>query len=78
MTNIMTLTETERQRLWPLVAYNLTVAARETYTAGTNEAAGPPKLRIYNEMLIVLLRKSWPAKPKTQVAASRMSLWFDC
>jgi len=51
MRHIETLTERKRQLFWPLVAANLTVAARETYVPQTDEIAQPRKLRAYNEML---------------------------
>ena|ERR1700682_2282687 len=38
-------------RFWALVAFNLTVAARETYVPQTEDIAEPAKLRAYNEML---------------------------
>jgi hypothetical protein len=51
MVNIGALTGMQRKRLWSLVAFNLTVAARETYVPMTEEIAEPSKLRTYNAML---------------------------
>jgi hypothetical protein len=43
--------DSSNARFWALVAFNLTVAARETYVPQTEEIAEPAKLRTYNEML---------------------------
>jgi len=42
---------TNIERFWALAAFNLTIAARETYLPRTERIAEAVKLRAYNEML---------------------------
>jgi len=41
----------QSRQFWATVAFNMTVAARETYEPQTEGVVSPAKLRSYNEML---------------------------
>jgi len=54
---IAELREAQRALFWPLVAFNLTIAARSTYTPQTEAVTEPEKLRVYSELQHQILPK---------------------
>jgi hypothetical protein len=54
---IAEMTDVQRALFWPLVAFNLIIAARSTYTAGADTVEEPAKLRVYNELQHQILPK---------------------
>jgi len=51
------MTDVQRALFWPLVAFDLTVAGRSTYTVGADTVEEPAKLRLYNELQHQILPK---------------------
>ncbi len=50
-TDFNAFNDAERLLLWTALAFELTIAARETYVPQSDSVAEPAKLRTYNELL---------------------------